>query len=75
MVRMQLGVRRVALEDRLLDNLGAESADVLNLVLALEERFGISIDEESVGRLRTVRDVIDAVRERLAAGRRGEPEP
>ena len=46
-VALQLGARTVQPGDRLIEELGAESADVLNLVATLEDRYQIEIDEET----------------------------
>lgn len=62
LVCRQLGVERVGLEDLLVEDLGAESADILNLVAALEDRYGITIAEEELGGLRTVGDLVERVR-------------
>lgn len=65
LVALQLGAHEVAAGDRLLEELRAESADLLNLVATLEERYGIRIDEEEVPRLATVADVQQLVRRRM----------
>ena len=61
LVGLQLGRREVRLGDRLIEDLGADSSDLLNLVVALEDRFGIAIGEEDVARLRTVDDLLVTV--------------
>ena len=71
LVALQLGTRVVQPGDRLVEDLGAESADVLNLVATLEDRYGIEIDEEEIPRLATVADVRRLVEERLR-GRTGQ---
>lgn len=60
-VAVQLGRPGVARSDRLIEDLGADSADLLNLVVALEDRFGISIGEEELAGLGTVEDVLRLV--------------
>lgn len=67
LVALQLGARAVEPGDRLIEELGAESADVLNLVATLEDRYEIEIHEEEIPRLSTVADV-----RRLVEQRRGE---
>ena len=62
LVRVQLGVARVGADDHLASDLGAESADVVNLVAAVEDRYGLTIDEEELADLRTVRDLYERVR-------------
>ena len=64
LVAVQLGARGVAAGDRLVEDLGAESADVVNLVAALEDKYAIAVDEEEIADLRTVRDVFELVRRR-----------
>jgi acyl carrier protein len=65
LVALQLGAPAVEPGDRLVEELGAESADVLNLVATLEDRYEIEIDEEEIPRLSTVADVHRLVRRRL----------
>jgi acyl carrier protein len=67
-VALQLGKSTVGPGDRLIEDLGAESADLVNLAAALDDRFGVFIDEEDLGAVRTVEDL-----ERLVARHRGEP--
>lgn len=51
----------VALNASLADDLHADSLDAVELVMALEERFGIEIPDEDAEQLRTVQQVIDYV--------------
>ncbi len=68
LVALQLGAARVGPDDHLLEDLGAESADLLNLVVALEDRYDIQIDESEIPELATAADVHELVRRRRAAG-------
>lgn len=63
-VGLQLGVAGVKPEDRLLEDLNATSADLLNLIVALEDRFEIAVGEEEVATVATVEDLLRVV-ERL----------
>ena len=56
-VCLQLGVEQASPDARLQEDLEADSADVLNLVVALEDRYGIAVSEEDVAGLRTVDDL------------------
>jgi acyl carrier protein len=59
----QLSVEESALvpEANLLDDLGADSLDVVELVMAIEEEFGIEIPDDDVENIRTIKDVVDYV--------------
>jgi len=65
MVGVQLGVRTVEARDRLVEDLGAESADVANLVAAVEERYQVSIKESEIAKILTPNDLFELVRSRL----------
>jgi len=56
----QLGVTRekVRLEASFTTDLGADSLDVVELVMAFEEKFGIEIDDDSAGQIKTVGDIV-----------------
>jgi acyl carrier protein len=56
----QLGVEEKSLvpEANLLDDLGADSLDVVELVMALEEEFGIEVPDDDVENIRTVGDIV-----------------
>ncbi len=62
LVCLQLGLARVDAGDDLVADLGAESADLVNLVAAVEDKYGIFIDEEELPDLKTVRNLFERVR-------------
>jgi acyl carrier protein len=64
LVRIQLGASDVQREDRFQEDLDAESADLLNIVAAAEDRWRITIGEEELIELRTVNDLLALVRRR-----------
>lgn len=57
----QLGVEKdkIALDSHVVDDLGADSLDVVELVMALEEAFDIEIPDEDAEKIRTVKDIFD----------------
>lgn len=59
LIANQLGLEHEELipEARILDDLGADSLDVVELVMALEESFDIVVPDEDVERLQTIGDV------------------
>ena len=59
-IEEQLGVDsdRVKPESSFIDDLGADSLDIVELVMAMEEEFEIEIPDEDAEKLRTVSDVM-----------------
>jgi len=47
------------------NDLGADSLDVAELMIAFEESFNIDIDEEKAQNISTVKDVVDQISEQL----------
>jgi acyl carrier protein len=58
-----LGVERdkVTEEARFLDDLGADSLDIVELVMAFEEEFGVEIPDDAAEKINTVKDAIDYI--------------
>ena len=62
----QLGVdaAEVTAEKSFVEDLNADSLDLTELIMTFEERFGFEISEEDAEKLKTIRDVIDYVKEK-----------
>ena len=63
----QLGVTEasVTLEASFIDDLGADSLDVVELVMALEEEFDIEIPDADAEKVVTVSDVVEYIKENV----------
>ena len=61
LVRTQLGIRNLSATDRLMEDLGAESADLVNLAAAAEDRFTITFDEAKIAAVRTPNDLYNLI--------------
>ncbi|MDD5948233.1 MAG: acyl carrier protein [Lachnospiraceae bacterium] len=63
-----LGVEenQVTLEASFSDDLGADSLDLFELVMAMEEEFDVSIPSEDLEKLVTVQDAVNYVEEKSA---------
>jgi acyl carrier protein len=61
----QLGVEvsEVTPEASFVDDLGADSLDTVELVMALEEEFGIEIPDEDAEKISSVKDAISYIKE------------
>lgn len=54
---LQLGIDRVEDDNLIMEELGAESADIVNIIAAVETRFNIFISEEDIASIRTIQDL------------------
>ncbi len=63
----QLGVNgdEVTPEASFIDDLGADSLDTVELVMALEEKFGLEIPDEDAEKITTVKDAIVYIESKL----------
>jgi acyl carrier protein len=59
----QLGVKEdeISNESSFIDDLGADSLDTVELVMALEEEFGLEIPDEEAENIKTVQQAIDYI--------------
>ena len=64
----QLGVSdsAITLEASFIDDLGADSLDIVELIMALEEEFDTEIPDADAEKIVTVGDVVDYIKEHVA---------
>ena len=52
---------KVTRETKIVEDLGADSLDVVELLMALEDEFGLSLPDEVAMQLKTVGDIVDYI--------------
>lgn len=57
LVSLQLGKKKISPEDRIVEDLGAESVDIVNIIAAVEDRFSVEIREEEIPEISTIIDL------------------
>ena len=64
----QLGVAEtsVTMEASFIDDLGADSLDIVELIMALEEEFDMEIPDSDAEKVVTVGDVVDYIKDHVA---------
>jgi len=64
----KLGVEadKVTPEARFIEDLDADSLDIVELVMGLEDEFGLEISDEEAEKIRTVGDAIKFIQEKVA---------
>lgn len=65
----QLGIEesKVTPEASFVDDLGADSLDTVELVMALEEEFNLEINDEEAEKILTVKDAVDYVNQHISS--------
>ena len=64
----QLGVaeNNITMEASFIDDLGADSLDIVELIMALEEEFDIEIPDSDAEKVVTVGDVVEYIKDHVA---------
>ena len=52
---------KVTLESEIIKDLGADSLDVVEMLLSLEENFNITVTDEQTDSIKTVKDIVDII--------------
>ena len=67
MVAEQLGVAaaEVKPESRLKEDLGADSASIMRLVMDVESEFGIEVEDDAIEKVKTVADMARYIEEKM----------
>lgn len=62
----QLGIEEdeVTMEATMQDDLGADSLDLVDLVMSVEEEFGVKVADEDLENIKTVGDIVNYIEER-----------
>jgi acyl carrier protein len=63
----QLGVEenQVTMEANFIDDLNADSLDIVELVMAMEQEFGITIPDEEAERIKSVGDAVNFIKDNI----------
>jgi len=66
LVSLQLGVRDVTSDVLLVEELGAVSADVVNIIAVLEEKYQIVVKESEIAKIKKPADLLSLVSGKLS---------
>ena len=62
--QLSVDADEVKMESSFIDDLGADSLDLVELIMEMEEAFGVEIADEELEKIRTVQDVVDFLRKK-----------
>lgn len=60
--KLEIGIEQVTDNAKFIDDLGADSLDVVELIMTLEDEFDIEITDEQAEQIMTVRNAIDFIK-------------
>jgi acyl carrier protein len=65
LVAEQLGISKdtVKIESNIVEDLGADSLDVIEMLMTLEEEYGITIPDDKISQIKTVGEIVDLIEE------------
>ncbi|MGG7163671.1 acyl carrier protein [Clostridium ihumii] len=63
--QLSINPEEITLESSFIDDLGADSLDIVELIMALEEEFDIEIPDEDAEKISTVGDVTEYLKTRI----------
>ena len=63
--QLRIDVNTLSPDTNIIEDLGADSLDVVEMLMAIEENFGISVSDEEAITLKTISDVADFIERKL----------
>ncbi|NLG24821.1 MAG: acyl carrier protein [Clostridiales bacterium] len=63
--QLPIPASKISMDSRLFEDLGADSANVMMLVMDLEEEFNLTVEDDALTTIRTVGDVVKYIEERV----------
>lgn len=66
-IASQLNISAENIKDgsKIVEDLGADSLDIVEMLMTLEEEFGISIPDEDTTKMKTVLEIYEVIKDRL----------
>lgn len=66
-IAKQLGVEEATIDEKtnIMDDLGADSLDIVEMLMAIEENFGVTVPDEVIPSLKTVGDIMEYVEKNM----------
>ena len=60
---LNVSTEDITMETTFVDDLGADSLDIFQIIMGIEEEFDIEIPDEKAAEIKTVQDIVDYIKE------------
>ena len=64
--QLNISQDKITLDSKVVEDLGADSLDMIEMLMTMEEEFGISIPDEDAVKLSTVKDIVNYIEKNKA---------
>ena len=61
--QLEIDAKTITADTRLNEDLNADSLDVVEILMALEDEFGVDIPDEEIEKMKTIGDVVNFIQE------------
>ena len=59
--KLGISADKITMESEIVKDLGADSLDLVEMLLSMEENFGVTISDEETENIKTVKDIVDII--------------
>jgi acyl carrier protein len=59
--QLNIGAEKVTMQSRVIEDLGADSLDVVEMLMVLEDEFNVTVTDEESLKLKTVGDIVNLI--------------
>ena len=63
--QLEVNVEDITLESNIMDDFDADSLDLVDIVMSVEDEFGVEVPEDAVEKIKTVGDVVNFIEENM----------
>ncbi len=58
---LNISLDKITMDTHLVDDLGADSLDAVELIMALEDEFGLEVDDDAAQNMKYVKDIVNYI--------------
>ena len=59
--QLSVDVKKLTEKTNIAEELGADSLDVVEILMSLEDEFGVSIPDEAIPQIKTIKDIVEFI--------------